>query len=145
MGEGLGEIPDQTAMGHVVLFGEQSDLIAQPEQIFVEALGLDSTPDKGKVVHQPEAAGEEGAFTTHQAVGGTLVVGAVAAYKALFAQFVLHSIERESDSSVVRWEETHEREEEQARVEVGGVEGADEAPAPDGILRSRAASRARAR
>lgn len=59
VGEGLGEVANQAIVGHVVLFGQQADIVSQAEQAVVEADCFVSAAQEGEGVNKPEAAGEE--------------------------------------------------------------------------------------
>ena len=124
MGERLRKVAELAAGAGVVLLGEQPHVVAQREEPIVEPARLVPAPEQHQVVHQPEGAGEEEPFARRKPVHPGL--GGVALDEPVHEQLTLDGGHRPAHARILGGEEAHERDHEQARVELGGAVGLHE-------------------
>src|ERR1700687_3185971 len=68
MGEGLREVAELPLLGRIVFFGEQPDVVTQRQQTLEERPRVIIATEHRIVVGEPEAAGQEGAFSPGKTV-----------------------------------------------------------------------------
>jgi hypothetical protein len=82
--ERLREVADLPLSRHVVLLGQQAEMVCQPEEPLEERAGLLDAAVERERADQPERAGEGLSFVAGQSVVG--LRGRVAGYEAVAAE-----------------------------------------------------------
>src|SRR5688572_20456131 len=101
--EGLGEVPEMTPRGGVVLFREESDVVAKGQQPLENLLGLVVLSLKREDVRQPERAEQKYAFTGRQAVNRR--IRHVAPDEASRLELLPDQVDRSDHARIVRFDE----------------------------------------
>lgn len=115
VGEGLREVADLPAISRIVFLREQPEIVAQRQQAVEQTLGLLAASDGDVGVREPEAAGQEDAFTGFEPVIGDFRV--VAAYEAVDEQVPFDRLDSPDISWIARRDEADLGEQQQAGVE----------------------------
>jgi len=126
--EGLRKIAYQAARARVVFLGEQSHIVAQREQPLEQPARILATVEQHPVGGQPETAGEKYSFTRWQAVAGGIRV--VTPHQAIICQMTLDRRDGAADARIAGPQKTHQRQQQQARIEMPGAVAADETAEP---------------
>ncbi len=100
--EGLGEVPEQLAGGGVVLLGQQPEVVADVEETFEERRRFVVPALEGKVVSQPERAGQEQALVAGEPVDFAQRPASVATHQAVDGELRLDGRHRTDDPLVRR-------------------------------------------
>src|SRR5215831_4685663 len=100
MAEGLRKVAQLAPLVREVLLGEEPDVVAQPYQLFEEALGIFTPAHQLINARQPERARQKRSLLALEAV--RRFVGAIAKDEALGHEFPLYSCHRTGDSRIVR-------------------------------------------
>ena len=131
MAHGLREVPEQPPGVGLVLLGQQSDVVAQPDEPLEQRPRVVEAAHERQVVGQPERARQEDPLTRRQPVDAA--VRLVAAHEAVRHQLPLDGRHRAPHPQVVRRQEPDERDHQQAGVERRRPVGLHEA-APLGVV-----------
>src|SRR4029450_7043532 len=115
MAERLREVPDLSLPSHVVLFGQQAEIVGQADEPLEQGTRLRDSAGGRERADQPERAGEELSLVAGEPVVG--VGGRVARDEAVSAEVARDRIDRGGDPLVGARKEPHERDGEDARVE----------------------------
>ena len=122
VGEGLGEVAHLAPVAHVVLLGEQPEVVAQADEPVEHGMGVVVAADQVETVRHPERAGQEGALVAGEPVDCPGVLGAVAQHEAVLGEPPLDGLDGGAHPLVGGGQEAHERDHEEAGVErVGPV------------------------
>src|SRR5690242_4487766 len=73
VGESLRKVAEQTVSFRVVLLGDQTDVVREPEQTFEQRVRLVVPAEELETVDEPERARQEDALPRRQAVDAVLV------------------------------------------------------------------------
>src|SRR3954467_14377814 len=114
--ESLREVAHEALLLLIVLFRNQPEVIADPDQALDEGTRLLAAAEADQIVRVPEAAGEEGALAPRQAVR-LLALGVVAQDEAVPHQVLAGRRDGADHGGIVLRQEAHMGDEEQARVE----------------------------
>ncbi len=117
MGERLREVTHLALRDGVVLFGEQTEIVAQPEQAFEQSAGVVCPPDHSEAVRHPERAGEERSLASGEAVDVRRFLRAVAEYETVFCELLLDLLDRRADPGISGRKEAEKRDHQQACIE----------------------------
>src|SRR5690554_6376583 len=109
-------VPIQAAKARIVFLRKQADVVAQRQKTLEQRACLRDAPLQGVVVGEPEAAGQEGAFSRRQAVHA--VLRAVAQDEAVHQELALDRGHRAEDARIVGRQEAHDRYKQEARIEL---------------------------
>ncbi len=93
-----GEVADLPSRLHVVLFGEQSEIVGASEQPLEQCAGLVDPAVERQCTHQPERAGQELAFVSRKPVVG--VRRGIPGHEAVATEFVPDRVDRGGDPVV---------------------------------------------
>ena len=117
--ERLRKVPDLTSASHVVLLGEQPEIVRQAEQMRSNRLRASSTrPLLRERADQPEGAREELTFVA--AKPSSVSGGRIARHEAVATKLARDRVDRAGDPLVGCREEPDERDVEDAGVELLG-------------------------
>ena len=117
-----GKLPTWRPATHVVLLGQQPEVVAQADEPVEHGVGVVVAADQVQAVGHPERAGQEGALVPGEPVDGPGVRGAVAQHEPVLGQLPLDGLDGGAHAVVGGGKEAHQRDHEQAGVEgVGAV------------------------
>ena len=128
VGEGLGEVSDQSTGHRVVLLGQQAQVVAQVEQAIEELAGIVLAAEQGQAVGQPERAGQERPLAAGQPVDVAGVDGPVAEDEVTLHQLPLDGLDGGPHPGVRGREEPHQGDHQQAGVQLVRAVVLGEAP-----------------
>src|SRR5215211_8006381 len=115
VGKRLGEVADQPLCARVVLFAEQPHVVTQREQPLEEFLGLVPPADAPQCNDHPEAADQERALASGEAVVG--LVRTVAQDEAVLGQLIADRLDGTDHPFVVVGQKADARDEQRARIQ----------------------------
>src|SRR4029450_1972097 len=118
MAERLREVPDLSLPSHVVLFGQQAEIVGQADEPLEQGTRLRDSAGGRERADQPERAGEELSLVAGEPVVG--VGGRVARDEAVSAEVARDRLDSAGAPLVGSRKEPHERDGEDARVELLG-------------------------
>ena len=94
VGEGLREVAHLPSGPHVVLLGQQPEVVAQTDQPVEHGVGVVVAADQVETVGHPERTGQEGTLVTGEPVHRAGVLGAVAQHEAVLGEPPLDDLDR---------------------------------------------------
>ena len=110
------KIAQHALLPRIVLFGEQSDIVAQGQQSVEQLFRLLHPADQAIGVHQPEAAGEESAFAGGQAV---LRAGcAIALHEPIDEEIAFDRLNRRAHPRIGGGQESNGRYQQESGIEL---------------------------
>src|SRR5215216_1391371 len=118
MAERLWEVADLSLPSHVVLFGQQAEIVGQTDEPLEQGTSLLDTAVERERADQPKRAGKELSLVAGQPV--VRVGGRVARDEAVSAEVARDRVDRAGDPLVGAGKEPHERDGEDTRVELLG-------------------------
>src|SRR6185437_3386378 len=124
MREPLREVAEELLAAHVVLLGEQPELVRASRRVLEELVRLRLAALFREHLREPERAGEKNAFSGRQTV-----LALVAHDQAVDAEPLANRIRRADHARVVPGDELDAGQQQQGRIELAAAEAAHEVPA----------------
>src|SRR5262245_455789 len=124
MRKGLRKIADLPPRVGIVLFREQADIVAEGQQAFEQGRCFGVTVLQRIIVGKPEAAGKKYALSSRQTINAGL--GAITEYEAIDDELFLDCGYGPAHPRIVGRQESHDRQQQEARIELATAEALGE-------------------
>ena len=118
MSQGLWKVAEQSPLVHIVLFGDQADVVTEGQQPFEKRHGVRFSAEHDKVVDKPERAGQKHALASGQPVDGAVLLRPVAHDEPVDDQLAPDRLNGRDEALVCRRQEAGERHQQHARIEL---------------------------